>query len=221
VYAEAGFRGATTRRIADEAGVNEITIFRLFGSKAALIEAALRARTDASGNELVALPRVPAEPERELAAWAASHLGHLRANREFIRKTLAEVEERPEMAPTICGGWCDAEHELRDYVRRLRRLGFMADPATDACGIKVDLDVAVKMFTSALFSDAMGRDVMPDMYPQPAERAPLLYVRCFLRAVALRRVERGTVRGSVRKPAPRQRVASAHSSRRSSPRVHP
>jgi len=38
VYAEHGFRGATTRRIAEEAGVNEITIFRQFGSKAALID---------------------------------------------------------------------------------------------------------------------------------------------------------------------------------------
>ena len=41
VYSDAGFRGATTRRIAEEAGVNEVTLFRLFGSKAALIEAAV------------------------------------------------------------------------------------------------------------------------------------------------------------------------------------
>ena len=33
VYAETGFRGATTRRIAERAGVNEITLFRHFGSK--------------------------------------------------------------------------------------------------------------------------------------------------------------------------------------------
>ena len=44
VYAEGGFRGATTRRIAEEAGVNEVTLFRLFGSKAALIDEAIRCR---------------------------------------------------------------------------------------------------------------------------------------------------------------------------------
>ena len=43
VYGEYGFRGATTRRIADEAGVNEITIFRQFGSKESLINDAFRA----------------------------------------------------------------------------------------------------------------------------------------------------------------------------------
>lgn len=184
VYAEVGFRGATTRRIADAAGVNEITIFRLFGSKAALIDEALRSHTTgAQHGDVALLPKVPVDPEREVAAWATAHLAHLRHDRVMIRKAMAELEERPDVAPTMCGGWCDAEQELRDYVRRLRRSGRLVDPATDSCGIKVDLDVAVAMLTSALFSDAMGRDVMPEMYPQPAERAPLLYVRCFLRSV--------------------------------------
>ena len=41
VFAEAGYRGATTRRIAQQAGVNEVTLFRHFGSKEELIEEAL------------------------------------------------------------------------------------------------------------------------------------------------------------------------------------
>ncbi len=42
VFAEVGTRGATTRRIAREAGVNEVTLFRHFKSKDELIQAALR-----------------------------------------------------------------------------------------------------------------------------------------------------------------------------------
>ena len=41
VYTEAGFRGTTTRRVAQEADVNEVTLFRHFGTKEALIKAAL------------------------------------------------------------------------------------------------------------------------------------------------------------------------------------
>ena len=41
VFEESGSRGATTRRIAAEAGVNEITLFRHFGSKSALLGEAL------------------------------------------------------------------------------------------------------------------------------------------------------------------------------------
>ena len=40
VYAQHGFRGATTRLIAIEAGVNEVTLFRQFKSKTALINEA-------------------------------------------------------------------------------------------------------------------------------------------------------------------------------------
>ena len=43
VYSKHGFRGATTRLIAAEAGVNEVTLFRTFGSKGALLEAVLEA----------------------------------------------------------------------------------------------------------------------------------------------------------------------------------
>ena len=42
VYAKHGFRGATTRLIAIEADVNEVTIFRTFGSKAALFDALMQ-----------------------------------------------------------------------------------------------------------------------------------------------------------------------------------
>ncbi|GAB2185669.1 TetR/AcrR family transcriptional regulator [Roseibium sp. LAB1] len=41
LFCERGFGGTTTREIADRAGVNEVTLFRRFGSKAGLIEAAI------------------------------------------------------------------------------------------------------------------------------------------------------------------------------------
>jgi AcrR family transcriptional regulator len=42
VFAETGSRGATTRRIAQEANVNEVTLFRHFKSKDDLLRAALQ-----------------------------------------------------------------------------------------------------------------------------------------------------------------------------------
>ncbi len=45
LIAEAGFRGATTRRIAERAGVNEVTLFRLFGTKLGLFAEAFMAVT--------------------------------------------------------------------------------------------------------------------------------------------------------------------------------
>ena len=50
------------------------------------------------------------------------------------------------------------------------------------------------MLMAALFSDAMGRDLMPGLHPEPADRAPALYVRLFLRAVACARTPRRRAR---------------------------
>ncbi|WP_240030596.1 helix-turn-helix domain-containing protein [Thermus scotoductus] len=41
LLAERGYRGATTKEIARRVGVNEVTLFRRFGSKEALLRAAL------------------------------------------------------------------------------------------------------------------------------------------------------------------------------------
>src|SRR5688500_17713864 len=84
VYSQHGFRGATTRRIADEAGVNEITVFRHFGSKETLIKEAIQRNAPAFP---CSLPDVPVDPERELTDWATAHLQHLRAAAPMIRKT--------------------------------------------------------------------------------------------------------------------------------------
>src|SRR3712207_1163119 len=81
VYAEFGYRGATTRRIATAAGVNEVTLFRTFGSKAALIDEAVRSSAAAGASSRSALaaslPEIPVDPERELTAWAVAQLAQL------------------------------------------------------------------------------------------------------------------------------------------------
>ena len=55
VYAHHGYRGATTRLIANEAGVNEVTLFRTFGSKDSLFEELARGQADAA-----IVPELPA-----------------------------------------------------------------------------------------------------------------------------------------------------------------
>jgi AcrR family transcriptional regulator len=180
VYAEFGFRGATTRRIATAAGVNEVTLFRTFGSKEALIEQALRHHAQSGALSDSALPEHPVDPQRELTAWARAQLSDLRARRALIRKTMGELEERPDLAPTVTAGWATCDQLLHDYLGRLRAHGFVAP---DADG---DLVAGGSMLMAALFTDAMGRDMLQASFPQPEEEAPAVYVRLFLRAVACR-----------------------------------
>ncbi|MEO7962318.1 MAG: helix-turn-helix domain-containing protein [Gemmatimonadaceae bacterium] len=174
VYAEGGFRGATTRRIAEEAGVNEVTLFRLFGSKAHLISEAIQCM-DPMGT--VALPSTPSDPQRELGDWCRGHANAMRAWRSVIRKTLADLEEHPEMQPFICDGQTVHFSMLVNYAMKLVPNASEAD--------REDVVTACTMLFSALFSDSMARDVAPAVYPSPEEEAADRYVRVFLRALGV------------------------------------
>ena len=183
VYASAGFRGATTRRIAEEAGVNEVTLFRLFGSKAALIEAAVRHHAGVAAERVVTLPATPQDPQAELTAWCEHHLASLRARRALFRQTVGEMAERPEIVPCATEAPIHAAAELKRYMIALAEGGRLEGPRRD--GRDEEAHAAGAMLMASLLGDAMGRDLMPEMYPQPAERAAGLYVGLFLRAIRL------------------------------------
>lgn len=190
VYAETGYRGATTRRIASAAGVNEITLFRHFGSKQALIHEALRC-ADVSAPR--ALPEVPRDPARELHAWALSCFDRLYARRAVIRKVMGEMGEHPEIVQYIKSNPCASTDELARYLRALAAAG-RADPAMDAAA-------AASMLLGALFAAAMGRDAMAEIYAQPVDRTVSSYVALFLRAIG-HRAPNGAASAAVRNGAP-------------------
>jgi AcrR family transcriptional regulator len=172
VYAETGYRGATTRRIAQAAGVSEITLFRHFGSKDALIKEALGMASCAS---LTTLPATPADPERELREWCRTRFEHLHASRALIRKVMGEIEEHPEITRVAKSCPSTSVLELREYVSRLRERG-LADPDAPA-------GAATAMLIGALFADAVGRDIMTEIYDYDIDEAIAGYVRLFLRAI--------------------------------------
>jgi AcrR family transcriptional regulator len=180
VYALHGRRGATTRRIAEEAGVNEVTIFRQFGSKHALLDIAMRecARLD----QEVQLPQVPTNPPEELSVWIAQHHASLRNMRDIVFKLLSEAVERPETAMLAAAGPCGADAQLRSYVIQLRRVGFMKDADVPH---PTDVQCAVSMLMGAVFTDATTRDVMPELFDQPVPESLRGYVRIFLRALGV------------------------------------
>ncbi len=175
VYAEAGYRGATTRRIALEAGVNEITLFRHFGSKDVLMrEAIARHRRGAT----FTLPAEPGDPVRELTEFVSSHLAEMRERRSLIRTCMGEFEEHPEIMAPDSSPPALAAAALSGYLVRLRELR-LATATFDEC-------VAATMLMGVVFADAMGRDIMGDLFPRDAEETLREYVRIFLRGLGVR-----------------------------------
>jgi len=177
LYAEAGYRGATTRRIAGQAGVNEVTLFRHFGSKDALIrEAIARAGLSAVTEPL---PQTPRDPFREVRDWAKAHIAELRERRSLIRTCMGEIEEHPGIFSEPNSSPAVAAKALRHYLRRLREAGLAKAQFDEAA--------ASAMLMGALFADAIGRDIMPDLYPNEPEQALDEYVQLFVRSIGVGR----------------------------------
>ncbi|HEY5940921.1 MAG TPA: helix-turn-helix domain-containing protein [Gemmatimonadales bacterium] len=177
LYAEAGYRGATTRRIAGEAGVNEVTLFRHFGSKDALIREAITRAGLSAVTEL--LPQIPRDPFREVRDWARAHIAELRERRSLIRTCMGEIEQHPGMFSEENSPPAVAAKALGHYLRRLRESGLAK--------AQFDETAASAMLMGALFADAMGRDIMPDLYRNEPEQALDEYVRLFLRSIGVGR----------------------------------
>ncbi len=176
LYAEHGWRGTTTRRIADAAGVNEVTIFRQFGSKETLLFEAIRC---ASGEEdFVALPAIPRDLRTELIAWGVGHHQVLSGRRGLMRTCLGELDERPELTPTICHGGTLAFADGVRYLQAARERGLIAPDGS--------VEAAVVMLTHSIFLDAMTRDVIPQQHPMPANEAIEMFIDLILRALGQR-----------------------------------
>ncbi len=90
MFARDGLEGATTRAIAREAGVNEVTLFRQFGTKEHLIEAVVGS---AFGPARAARGPGPGvhSLRADLEAFAGAYEGLLEANLPLIRTMIGEI----------------------------------------------------------------------------------------------------------------------------------
>jgi AcrR family transcriptional regulator len=188
VYARSGMRGATTRRIAEEAGVNEVTLFRQFGSKDALIHEALACR--AAHEVSLVLPSHPVDPYAELREFCRQHYRALSNARALIRKCLGEFEEHPDATGVACQGPARLAEALEGYLRRLRATGLASGDWSPRA--------AAAMLMGTLFADAMGRDLMPHHYTHSEREAIDEYVALFIRAIGGVRHAQGGTTGAAR-----------------------
>ena len=174
VYAEVGYRGATTRRIAAEAGCNELTLFRHFGSKASLIHDAVTCCGPES--KLFPLPDVPVDPYREILGWARMHFENIRTHQSMIRTTIGEIEERPELVRPQ-DPMALAYEQLGGYIAKLQASG-QALPGLDPM-------CAGAMLLNAILLYAIMRDVMTKLITNPPEHDLEQFVRFFLRGIGV------------------------------------
>ncbi|HET8635144.1 MAG TPA: TetR/AcrR family transcriptional regulator [Gemmatimonadales bacterium] len=176
LYSTVGFRGTTTRRIAADAGVNEVTLFRHFGSKEALIREVISRGWSRFCFE--ALPEQPGDPATEIAEWALRYYGLHAECAAFIRTRLGEFQEHPEILPTTePPPPARIAALLAAYLERLQQEGRMRPDIRPAR--------AAAMLIGALFADAITRVGVVQMYGTSPDEDVRQYVQIFLRGIGV------------------------------------
>jgi len=91
VFARDGLEGATTRAISREAGVNEVTLFRNFGTKEQLLEAVVGGKFGRPAPPAEEDPKHGASLRSDLKAFAARYEQLLVENMPLIRTMIGEI----------------------------------------------------------------------------------------------------------------------------------
>jgi AcrR family transcriptional regulator len=142
VFARDGLEGATTRAISREAGLNEVTLFRNFGTKEHLIEAVVG---NAFGRKGDAAPSGSHGLRADLVSFAKRYEDLLVANLPLVRTMIGEIHRHAVCQHQALKGifW-----PMRDaLVERLRTAGKSGELRS-----RLNPSVAADLFAGSIFS---------------------------------------------------------------------
>ena len=155
VFSRDGFQGATTREIAREAGVNEVTIFRHFHTREELLHATLQ-QSCASLDALVQ----PEENWREdlfgcLERFVRELYAHLRGKEALVRAFTSEAPILPESTRRM----------LQEFMLRRRALLVACLEEAQRAGLVrtgIDLSAAADLIPDAVRSAMLRHTAFGD-----------------------------------------------------------
>jgi len=147
VFARKGYAGATTRELAAAAGVNEVTLFRHFGSKKNLFASII--------NEFSALPdldrmvkqHLSGNYREDLIRMGTATLRAMLERRAAMRMMLCEAEQVPELHEVMAG-----------IPLRLRQMlaGYLRQQMEDGRVRPADPEVLAQAFLGVFFAHAIN-----------------------------------------------------------------
>lgn len=137
LVSEKGYRGATTREIASRAGVNEVTLFRHFGNKKGIVEAAVDKFSFADDLILKFEKEVVWDIELDFKMLARNYQKLIEARRDIILLSIKEAGEFPELDEMLARVPQKAKVLLEEYLLEMIRRGKLKemDVATVSTGL--------------------------------------------------------------------------------------
>ena len=153
LISEKGYLGATTREIAQEAGVTELTLFRHFGSKERLFEELLKRYTFLPMLKEL-LPELEGLSfEEALTLIATRFLLSLKERKSMVKIMYSEVTSYPVKIREVY-------NKFIDEMRTTLALYFESQQNSDIIRNDLSPDMAARVFLWILFSYFRSEEIM-------------------------------------------------------------
>ena len=177
LFAESGFRGTTTKAIANAAGVSEGTLFLYYPTKEQLYHAILQDKTDSQVPMLAELARGKRRPLDEMLTVVATMiLRRYEEDRSLLRLLLYSALEDHALATEFYRRQMDGPfHELTVLLEESGVAGVAGE---------LGAEMAVRTFLGMLLFEILTRELFADLPPaRPIEEVAAGIVSIFLRGI--------------------------------------
>lgn len=134
---EKGYKGATTRAIAERAEVNEVTLFRHFGNKQGILDAAIEKYSFSDKIENMMQHDIQWELDNDLKMLAKKYQEIVASKKEIILISMREEGRFPDLDEAISRLPLSYRDTISNYFKEMMKKGKMAT---------VDAEVAATNF---------------------------------------------------------------------------
>ncbi len=177
VFSQKGYAGATTRAIAAEAGVNEVTLFRHFGKKANLLMAVIERFSALPGLGTALREQLSGDYRQDLLQIGSYFLAMMNRNRRAILMTMCEAQRSPEVREIVAEPPARQRKMLGQYLRRQIERGVVRDLP--------DPELAAQAFFGMLFEYSISQTLAQDSGEEsPLEEVVARFVDIFVQGTA-------------------------------------
>lgn len=153
LFADRGYQATTTRMLAERAEVNEVTIFRLFGSKLGVLSALGERLLVPGATQRAAAKPLPDDLREAVLQLAEGEVVAASTYGAFAMRVAFDAHSVPELAEVIGEGPSMNAHAVTEFFAEQQRLG------------RVRPDVEPSVMADAFFAltstYVMSRQLMP------------------------------------------------------------
>jgi len=167
LFGQVGYAQATTHAIARAAGVNEVTLFRLFGSKKLLLGACIAAR-NATGFSASFETDLTGDYPQDILHMAHLQIQDTRANQDVLRLLLCDARTIPELRQALlAGGRANLARLVAYFQRQIDHGVIRSDLPAEALASAFDSLFSTTVLFENLFQDSLAPQLPAEQAIQP------------------------------------------------------